>query len=192
MDAAHFTPVPQLRGRRERAPVVPSPVPRREAARTARHARTWAPWWRSSAGARTPVTRPGRFLGIWLRVPVAVLDSTRARYGRPPQSWRDAANLRSRPRPPRQTCWVRTANDFLGRYESANLSRLLTRRTLASGSPCGAISSSSRTSREASVNSGPRSDPRGRCLFSTDFPRVCASASVACAGMAITLRAPRA
>lgn len=33
------------------------------------------------------------------------------------------------------------------------------------------------------------SDLRGRCLFCPDSPRVCASASVACAGMAIARRA---
>lgn len=38
------------------------------------------------------------------------------------------------------------------------------------------------------LTAAPRSDPRGRCLFSPDSPRVCASASVACAGMAIALR----
>lgn len=36
------------------------------------------------------------------------------------------------------------------------------------------------------------SDLRGRCLFSPDSPRVCASASVPCAAMASALRAPRA
>lgn len=42
------------------------------------------------------------------------------------------------------------------------------------------------------LTAAPESDLRGRCLFSPDSPRVCASASIARAVMAIAQRAPRA
>lgn len=131
MNAAHFTLAPQFPGRRERAPFVPILQPSPKAARSARHARTWAPGWPSLAATRSPLTRPEGFLGIWLEGLGAVLDSNRARYERPPQPWRDVANMRTCPSASRATCWVRNANRLLGRCESANLSRLLTRRAFA-------------------------------------------------------------
>ncbi len=74
------------------------------------------------------------------------LDTNRARYDRRPRSSWDVANPRICPDAPRATCRVRNANGFPGRCESANLSRLLTRRTFAKGSASGAISSVVRTS----------------------------------------------
>lgn len=72
-------------------------------------------------------------------VPGATLvESNRARYDRPPQLWRDVANLRICPSASRSTCCIRNANGFLGRCDSVSLSRLLTRRAFAKGSACGA------------------------------------------------------
>ena len=78
-------------------------------------------------------------------VPGATLESNRARYDRPPQLSRDAANLRICPSASRSTCCIRNANGFLGRCDSVSLSRLLTRRAFAKGSACGAIFLSSPT-----------------------------------------------
>lgn len=66
------------------------------------------------------------------------LDTNRARYDRRPRSSWDVANPRICPAALRATCRGRNANGFPGRCESANLSRLLTRRTFANGYACGA------------------------------------------------------
>lgn len=178
MNAAHFTIVPLLRGRRERAPFVPS----LRLGPTQRARRVTRERGRPGGARRRPpgpaMTHPEGFLGIWLkgvgRVRAPVLDSNRARYDRPPRSCWDVANLRIRPRAPRATCWIRNANGFLGRCESANLSRLLTRRTFARGADRRAISSSSRTSQRGPVNGAPRYMPRGLRLFPAEFAGVCA------------------
>lgn len=49
MTTPKFTHAPQLHGRRERAPFVPSPRSTSQEARSARHAPTWALWWPLSA-----------------------------------------------------------------------------------------------------------------------------------------------
>lgn len=132
------------------------------------------------------MTRPEGFLGIWLKGPgpvrAPVQDSNRARYDRRPQACWDAANLRIRPTAPGATCWIRNANDFLGRCESANLSRLLTWRTFARGADRRAISSSSRTSQRGLVNGAPRYMPRGLRLFPAEFAGVCTLASTGASG----------
>lgn len=72
----------------------------------------------------------------------------RARYERRPHPSRARANPRTRPSAPLATCCIRNANGFLGRCESANVSRLFTRRAFASGAECGAIHLSSPTDGE--------------------------------------------
>lgn len=52
MTTPNFTLAPQLRGWRERAPFVPSLRPTPAPALRARHAPTWAPWWRPSVALK--------------------------------------------------------------------------------------------------------------------------------------------
>ena len=75
MTPAKFTIAPQLRGRRDRAPVVPGLRPTPGHGSLARCEPTWAPWWRLAGGTQTPMTRPEGFLGIWL-------EGLRARWTR--------------------------------------------------------------------------------------------------------------
>ena len=159
MNAAHITIAPQLPGPRERAPFVPSLRWTPGASRSARHAPTWAPWWRSSTLARLvrdalaePFDAAGGVSwdlaeGAQVGPGGAARDSNRARYAWPPQPVAgrcESANLSQRPR---VTRWIRNANGFLGRCESANLSRLPSRRTFARGVANGAIFESAQCSR---------------------------------------------
>lgn len=105
MTTLNFTLAPQLHGRRERAPFVPSLRFTSQEARSARHAPTWAPWWRLSAPLE-----PGR-------------DALAAAFDALGEvSWDLAKPARDASGPEPGTLRMAPASDA-GRCDSANLSR---------------------------------------------------------------------
>ena len=107
--------------------------------------------------------------------------------------WSDDANAEARPGSAPSTLRNLRGSLSVGRRDSQ---RPVPRRAPESGSQAAPHAEPFFSRRQPTARVGkqkpPRSDPRGLRRFSPDSPRVCASVSAACAGMPISLRAPRA